>query len=155
MAKSKERKRFTEQQQRAAVADLSTMTIDEAAKKHGCSAGSLWTWKRKFGTTTKAGNRAGTPSAPATLARIDRMAELEAQVAELEAEGGRLRRMLLDGFITNETNPKLKRIAEIVRDGGSNQVQEIMEALLQPELASARTDDPEVTSGNSHRKRAH
>jgi len=48
MAKSKERKRFTEQQQRAAVADLSTMTIDEAAKKHGCSAGSLWTWKRKF-----------------------------------------------------------------------------------------------------------
>jgi hypothetical protein len=65
--------------------------------------------------------------------------------------------MLLDGFIQNESNAKLKRIAEVLRDGGHNQVQEIMETLLASEAGSvaSRTDDPEATSENSHRKRAH
>jgi hypothetical protein len=56
------------------------------------------------------------------------------------------------------SNAKLRRIAEIVRDAGRNQVQEIMEVLLQPQAASvpARGDDPEATSENSigHKKRA-
>ena len=150
MAKAKVRNRFTEEQQQAAVADLATMTAQEVAKKHGCSEGSLWTWKQKFAATgaakPRAARRTAAPGAPTVS--IDR-------VTELEGENARLRRLLLDGFIQNEQSPKLKRIAEIVRDGGRNQVQEIMEALLAPDPASVpRTDDPEATSENSHRKRA-
>jgi hypothetical protein len=126
------------------------MTAKEVAKKHGCSENSLWTWKQKLAATgapkPRTPRRTAAPGAPTVS--IDR-------VAELEGENARLRRLLLDGFIQNEQNPKLKRIAEIVRDGGRNQVQEIMEALLQPETASAqRTADPEATSENSPRKRA-
>ena len=152
MAKAKVRNRFSEEQRRAAVADLATMTIDEAAKRHGCSAGSLWTWKKKFQTSAATskprGRRSATPTAPA--AGVDRL-------VELEAENSRLRRMLLVGFIQNESNAKLKRIAEVLRDGGHNQLQEIMETLLASEAASvaSRTDNPEATSENSHRKRAH
>jgi transposase-like protein len=150
MAKAKVRNRFTEEQQRAAVADLATMTAKEVAKKHGCSESSLWTWKQKLAATgapkPRAARRTAAPGAPTVS--IDR-------VTELEGENARLRRLLLDGFIQNEQNPKLKRIAEIVRDGGRNQVQEIMEALLAPDTASVpRTADPEATSENSHRKRA-
>jgi len=150
MAKAKVRNRFTEEQQRAAVADLATMTAKKVAKKHGCSEGSLWTWKQKLAATGAAkpgaARRTAAPGAPTVS--IDR-------VTELEGENARLRRLLLDGVIQNEQNPRLKRIAEIVRDGGHNQLQEIMEALLQPETASVqRTDDPEATSENSHRKRA-
>jgi hypothetical protein len=68
--------------------------------------------------------------------------------------------MLLDGFIANEQNTKLRRIAEVVRDAGRDQIQRVMEVLLAPETASlaARTDDPEPASENSRRKqpaRAH
>ena len=150
MAKAKVRNRFTAEQQRAAVADLATMTAKEVAKKHGCSEGSLWTWKQKLAATgaakPRAARRTAAPGAPTI--RIDR-------VTELEGENARLRRLLLDGVIQNEQNPRLRRIAEIVRDGGRNQVQEIMEALLQPDTANVqRTDDAEATSENSHRKRA-
>jgi transposase len=149
MAKAKVRNRFTEEQLRAAVADLATMTAKEVAKKHGCSENSLWTWKQKFAATGAAKPRAARRTAPgAPTVNIDR-------VTELEGENARLRRLLLNGFIQNEQNPKLKRIAEIVRDGGRDQVQEIMEALLAPETASVpHTADPEATSENSHRKRA-
>ena len=123
------------------------MTAKEVAKKHGCSESSLWTWKQKLAATgarkPRAAHRTAAPGAPTV------------SVTELEGENARLRRLLLDGVIQNEQNPRLKRIAEIVRDGGRNQVQEIMEALLQPEPARAqRTDDPAATSENSHRKRA-
>jgi transposase-like protein len=161
MAKAKVRNRFTEEQQRVAVADLANMTIEEAAKRHGCSASSLWTWKKKFQTGTAKPRSRRTAAPIATTASLEsdqRLADLEAHVAELEAEGGRLRRLILDGFIQSESNAKLRRIAEIVRDGGRNQVQEIMEVLLQPQAASvpARGDDPEATSENSigHKKRA-
>ena len=149
MAKAKVRNRFTAEQQRAAVDDLATMTAKEVARKHGCSEGSLWTWKQKLAATgaaqPRAARRTAAPGVPSVS--IDR-------VTELEGENTRLRRLLLDGVIQNEQNLKLKRIAEIVREGGRNQLQEIMEGLLQPETASVqRSDDPEATSENSHRKR--
>jgi transposase-like protein len=153
MAKNKGPKRYTEEEKRAAVADLANMTADEVARKHNCSAGSLWTWKKKYSDATKP--RARRTGAPSTSP--DRVVELEAHVAELEAEGGRLRRLLLDGFMQNEQNSKLRRIAQIARDGGPNQVKEIMEALLAPETpgVAERTNDAEVGAQTSQRKRAH
>jgi hypothetical protein len=67
-----------------------------------------------------------------------------------------VRRLLLDGFIAVETNPKLKSIAEIIRDAGRDQIQRMMGVLLAPEAPCipTRTDDPEAASENSHKKRA-
>jgi transposase-like protein len=107
MAKAKVRNRFTEEQQRVAVADLENMTIEEAAKRHGCRASSLWTWKKKFQTGTAKPRSRRTAAPIATTASLEsdqRLADFEAHVAELEAEGGRLRRLLLDGFVQSEPN---------------------------------------------------
>jgi transposase-like protein len=153
---SGKRKEFTDEEKRVAVADLANMTIEQAAKKHRCSASSLWAWKRDFQTGTskpRAARRSTTPGARTVSLEHD-----QERVAELEQENQRLRRLLLDGFIVSEHNPKLRRIAQIVRDAGKNQIQEIMETLFAPETPGVppRTDDPEAASENSmgHKRRA-
>jgi uncharacterized protein YjcR len=48
-------KRFTDAQKQAALADLKDgMTLEQAAKKHKCSANSLIQWKKALGASAKA-----------------------------------------------------------------------------------------------------
>jgi transposase-like protein len=129
MKKRNSRNRFTDEQQRAAVADLGNMTVAKVAEKYGCSSASLMTWRKKYSGMTKLAGRARAvtvttaPPAPVVVKNDERL-------SELEEENQHLRRLLLDGFIGNEAHPKLKWIAEILRDNKPNQLQEIMETLL-------------------------
>ena len=38
--------------------------------------------------------------------------------------------LMLDGYIAREQHPKLRRIAQTLRDAGRNQLQRIMEIIL-------------------------
>ena len=154
-------KRFTDAQKQAALADLKDgMTLEQAAKKHKCSANSLMQWKKTFGASAKAavkktraksGNSMAIPSAEA-----DRLMDLEDENKFLKDENRSLRSLMLDGYIAREPHPKLRQIAQTLRDAGSNQLQRIMEIILVVEVeapvSSGSLDRPEsaVASNGSN-----
>jgi hypothetical protein len=146
LKKAATRNRFTEEQQRAAVADLQNMTIAKVVAKYGCSSASLMTWKKKYGTATKSAGRPGAVrmasahSAPEVAAFQD-----DRRVADLEEENQRLRRLLLDGFIAREQHPKLQRIAGILRDNKLKQLEQIMEALVAAEMGQVEPVTVSIT----------
>jgi transposase-like protein len=133
MKKRNTRNRFTDEQQRAAVANLGNMTIAKVAEKYGCSSASLMTWKKKYSGMAKPAGRAK-PVEVTTAPPESGGVKNDERLSELEEENQHLRRLLLDGFIENEAHPKLKRIAEILRGNKPNQLQEIMETLLRAEV---------------------
>jgi transposase-like protein len=142
MKKSPTRNRFTEEQQRAAVRDMAEgMTLAKAAEKYGCSQSALSLWKNKFKSTNRRGKAAKTVAgaAPKATALHD-----EQRFSDLEEENRRLRRLLLNGYISSEPHPKLKRIAQIIRDNNWNQLERIMEALLENALKEAVRGGAEV-----------
>jgi transposase-like protein len=128
-------KRFTEAEKQAALADLKNgMTLEQAAKKHKCSTNSLMQWKKALGsgakisskqTRTKAVSASAIPSA-----HSERMMELEDENKYLKNENQSLRSLMLDGYIATEQHPKLKQIAQTLRDARSNQLQRIMEIIV-------------------------
>src|ERR1700761_5601145 len=154
-------KRFTDAQKQAALADLKDgMTLEQASKKHKCSANSLMQWKKTLGsrakaavkrTTAKSGNSMASPSAEA-----DRLMDLEDENKFLKDENRSLRSLMLNGYIAREPHPKLRRIAQTLRDAGSNQLQHIMEIILVVEVeapvSSGSLDRPEsgVASNGSN-----
>ena len=56
--------------------------------------------------------------------------DLEDENKSLKYENQTLRGLMLDGYIAKEPHPKLRRIGQILRDAGSNQIQRIMEIIL-------------------------
>jgi hypothetical protein len=68
---------------------------------------------------------------------------------------------MLDGYIAREPHPKLRQIAQTLRDAGSNQLQRIMEIILVVEVeapvSSGSFDRPEsaVASNGSNGLRRH
>jgi len=132
-------KRFTDAQKQAALADLKDgMTLEQASKKHNCSAVSLMQWKKTLAASAKTAvkrtstKRAGTSAIPSAAA--DQLMAVEDENKFLKAENQTLRSLMLDGYITNEPHPKLKQIAQTLRDAGSNQLQRIMEIILLVEV---------------------
>jgi hypothetical protein len=130
-------KRFTEAEKQAALADLKNgMTLEQAAKKHKCSANSLMQWKKALGAAAKTtGERTHTRSKAVTPSAIpsahtERMRELEDENKYLKDENQSLRSLMLDGYIAREQHPKLRQIAQTLRDARSNQLQRIMEIIL-------------------------
>ena len=154
-------KRFTDAQKQPALADLKDgMTLEQASKKHKCSANSLMQWKKILGASAKAsdkrtpaksGNSMAIPSAQA-----DRLMDLEDENKFLKDENRLLRSLMLDGYIAREPHPKLRQIAQTLRDAGSNQLQRIMEIILVVEVeapvSSGSLDRPEsgVASNGSN-----
>jgi transposase-like protein len=146
-------KRFTDAQKQAALADLKDgMTLEQAAKKHKCSANSLIQWKKTLGASAKAAvkrTRTKTVGSSATPpAQADRLMELEDENKFLKDENRSLRSLMLDGYIAKEPHPKLRQIAQTLRDAGSNQLQRIMEIILVVEVeapgSSEGLDRPEA-----------
>jgi hypothetical protein len=136
------------------------MTLEQASKKHKCSANSLMQWKKTLGASAKAavkgtraksGNSMAIPSAEA-----DRLMDLEDENKFLKDENRSLRSLMLDGYIAREPHPKLRQIAQTLRDAGSNQLQRIMEIILVVEVeapvSSGSLDRPEsvVASNGSN-----
>ena len=132
-------KRFTDAQKQAALADLKDgMTLEQVSKKHKCSTASLMQWKKTLGSSAKAavkrtaaksGNSMASPSAEA-----DRLMDLEDENKFLKDENRSLRSLMLDGYIAKEPHPKLRQIAQTLRDARSNQLQRIMEIILVVEV---------------------
>jgi hypothetical protein len=58
------------------------------------------------------------------------MMELEDENKYLKDENQSLRGLMLDGYIGREQHPKLRQIAQTLRDAGRNQLQRIMEIIL-------------------------
>ena len=128
-------KRFTEAERQAALADLKDgMTLEQAAKKHKCSTASLMQWKKSLGSSPKAVAKRTRTKATAASAipstHTDRMMELEDENKYLKDENQTLRSLMLDGYIAREPHPKLRQIAQTLRDAGRNQLQRIMEIIL-------------------------
>jgi len=127
------------------------MTLEQASKKHKCSAASLMQWKKTFGASAKAAvKRASTKAAGSSAiqsAQANRLMELEDENRFLRDENQSLRSLMLDGYIANEPHPKLRQIAEALRDAGSNQLQRILEIILVVEVeapaSSESLDRPE------------
>jgi hypothetical protein len=143
-------KRFTDAQKQAALADLKDgMTLEQASKKHKCSANSLMQWKKTLGSSAKAavkGTRAKSRNSMAIpSAQADRLMDLEDENKFLKDENRLLRSLMLDGYIAREPHPKLRQIAQTLRDAGSDQLQRIMEIILVVEV------DPPVSSGSLDR----
>jgi hypothetical protein len=153
-------KRFTDAQKQAALADLEDgMTLEQASKKHKCSTASLMQWKKTLGASGKAAiKRTSAKKVSSTAipsAQANRLMELEDENKFLKDENRSLRSLMLDGYIAREQHPKLRRIAQILRDAGSNQLQRIMEIILVVEAeapASSESLDPEsaVASNGSN-----
>jgi len=128
-------KRFTDAQKQAALADLKDgMTLEQASKKHKCSTASLMQWKKTLGASAKAAVKR-TPakkvsSSAIPSAQANRLMDLEDENKFLKDENRSLRRLMLDGYIAKEQHPKLRQIAQTLRDAGSNQLQRIMEIIL-------------------------
>ena len=147
-------KRFTDAQKQAALADLKDgMTLEQAAKKHKCSANSLIQWKKALGASAKAAVKR-TPaknvsSSAISSAQANRLIDLEDENKFLKDENQTLRSLMLDGYIAREQHPQLRQIAQILRDAGGNQLRRIMETILVVEVeASADNeslDRPEAT----------
>ncbi|HEX4209595.1 MAG TPA: transposase [Candidatus Binataceae bacterium] len=133
-------KRFTEAQKQAALADLKDgMTLEQTAKKHKCSTASLMQWKKPSGSSTRTASktkasrrtRSKTVTASATPStHTERMMELEDENRHLKDENQSLRSLMLDGYISKERHPKLRQIAQTLRDAGRNQLQRILEIIL-------------------------
>ena len=109
-------------------------------------------WKKTLGASAKAsdkrtpaksGNSMAIPSAEA-----DRLMDLEDENKFLKDENRSLRSLMLDGYIAKEPHPKLRQIAQTLRDAGSNQLQRIMEIILVVEVeapgSSEGLDRPEA-----------
>jgi transposase-like protein len=95
-------KRFTEAEKQAALADLKNgMTLEQAAKKHKCSANSLMQWKKILGSSPKAaGKRTRIQAATASAIPppdTERLMELEDEIKYLKDENQTLRSLMLDG----------------------------------------------------------
>jgi hypothetical protein len=128
-------KRFTDAQKQAALADLKDgMTLEQASKKHKCSTASLMQWKKTLGASTKAPvkrtSATKVSSSAIPSAQANRLMDLEDENKFLKDENRSLRRLMLDGYIAKEQHPKLRQIAQTLRDAGSNQLQRIMEIIL-------------------------
>jgi hypothetical protein len=67
--------------------------------------------------------------------------ELEDENKFLKGENQSLRSLMLDGYIAKEPHPKLRQIAETLRDAGSNQLQRIMEIILVVEVDAPVTSE--------------
>jgi len=154
-------KRFTDAQKQAALADLNDgMTLEQASKKHKCSTASLMQWKKTLGASAKAAvKRTPTRTVGASAipsAQANRLMDLEDENKFLRDENRSLRSLMLDGFIAKEPHPKLRQIAQTLRDAGSNQLQRIMEIILVVEVeapgSSEGLDRPEsaVASNGSN-----
>jgi Rad3-related DNA helicase len=151
-------KRFTEAERQAALADLKNgMTLEQAAKKHKCSTASLMQWKKSLGSRLRAsGKRTRTKAATASAVpsvHTERIMELEDENKYLKDENQSLRSMMLDGYIAREQHPKLKQIAQTLRDAGRNQLQRIIEIILvveaeEPAL-SKNLDQSESAAGSN------
>jgi hypothetical protein len=143
-------KRFTEAEKQAALADLKNgLTLEQASKKHKCSAASLMQWKKTVGASAKATAKR-TPAKIAASSAIpslqaDRLMELEDEIKHLKDENQALRGLMLDGYIAKEQHPKLRQIAQTLRDAGSNQLQRIMEIILVAAEAPASSESPDLT----------
>jgi hypothetical protein len=89
-------------------------------------------------------------------AQADRLMDLEDENKFLKDENRSLRSLMLDGYIAREPHPKLRQIAQTLRDAGSNQLQRIMEIILVVEVeapvSSESLDRPEsaVASNGSN-----
>ena len=89
-------KRFTDAQKQAALADLKDgMTLEQAAKKHKCSANSLIQWKKTLGASAKAAVKR-TPaknvsSSAISSAQANRLIDLEDENKFLKDENQTLR----------------------------------------------------------------
>ena len=151
-------KRFTDAQKQAALADLKDgMTLERASKKHKCSANSLMQWKKTLGSRAKAAVKR-TPaknvsSSAISSAQANRLMDLEDENKFLKDENRSLRSLMLDGYIAREPHPKLRQIAQTLRDAGSDQLQRIMEIILVVEVeAPVSLDRPEsvVASNGSN-----
>src|SRR5580658_4800486 len=139
-------KRFTDAQKQAALADLKDgMTLEQAAKKHKCSANSLIQWKKALGASAKAAVKR-TPaknvsSSAISSAQANRLIDLEDENKFLKDENQTLRSLMLDGYIAREQHPKLRQIAQTLRTAGKNQLQRIMEIILVVETETAANSD--------------
>ena len=148
-------RRFTEAEKQAALADLKNgMTLEQASKKHKCSAASLMQWKKRLGSIAKAagkGTRKAIASPRVSSAHSKRVMELEDESRQLRDENRTLRSLMLNGYIAGEQHPKLKQIAQTLRDAGSNQLQRIMEIILvevEETGYSESLNQPELEAGN-------
>jgi hypothetical protein len=139
-------KRFTEAEKQAALADLKDgMTLEQAGKKHKCSTASLMQWKRALGGNAKtAAKRTSKAAASSSLppAHSERLMDLEDENKHLKDENQALRGLMLDGYIAKEQHPKLRQIAQTLRNAGRNQLQRIMEIIL-----AAEAEEPARSEG--------
>jgi transposase-like protein len=151
-------RRFTEAEKQAALADLKDgMTLEQASKKHKCSSASLMQWKKAVGRGSKvAVKRTGAKVASSEAVpsmQADRVLELEGENKHLQDENRSLRSLMLDGYIANEEHPKLRRIAQTLRDAGKNQLQRILEIILIAEAepsANSDSSDGRESTAESH-----
>jgi hypothetical protein len=127
-------KRFTEAERQAALADLKNgMTLDRAAKKHKCSTASLMQWKKALAGNARTAAKSTVKAAPSSSIpplHAERLLDLENEIKYLKDENQTLRGLMLDGYIAREQHPKLRQIAQTLRDAGRNQLQRIMEIIL-------------------------
>jgi Transposase len=128
-------KRFTETEKLAALADLRNgMPLAQTSKKHKCSSASLMQWKKAMAGAAPAGTkRTGAKlGGPEAIGSVDagRLIKLEDENKHLRDENQSLRSLMLDRYIAKEPHPKLRRIAQTLRDSEVNQVQLIMEVIL-------------------------
>jgi transposase-like protein len=138
-------KRFTEAAKQAALADLKDrMTLEQASKKHKCSTASLMQWKKTLGSAKAAAKRTSAKVAGSAVVpskQTDRLVELEDENKYLKDENQALRSLMLDGYIAKEQHPKLKQIAQTLRNAGKNQLQRIMEIILAAEAEEPAPGD--------------
>ena len=77
--------------------------------------------------------------------------ELEDENKYLKDENQSLLGLMLDGYIAREQHPKLRQIAQTLREAGRNQLQRIMEIILVVEAgepaSSKSSDRPDLCSG--------
>jgi transposase-like protein len=146
-------RRFTEAEKIAALADLKNgMTLEQASKKHKCSSASLMQWKKAMGAGVHAGARRTAAKSSGSMAvSSGRLSELEDENKHLRDENQSLRSLMLDRYIAKEPHPKLRMIAQTLRDTGRNQVQRIMEIILvtDAEGPAGETDEHESAADNN------
>jgi hypothetical protein len=73
--------------------------------------------------------------------------DLEDENRHLKDENQALRGLMLDGYIAKEQHPKLRQIAQTLRDAGRNQLQRIMEIIL-----AVEAEEPAHSEGLDHRE---
>ena len=63
------------------------------------------------------------------------------KISFLKDENQTLRSLMLDGYIAKEPHPKLRQIAQTLRDAGSNQLQRILEIILVVEVEAPASSE--------------